>query len=107
MFLLFFSWKFIVKYQPEFLELILNTHLYIYFFLYFRQNVLQEGKLEKSMITFAINHPRWQTDPLQTDLLTSIAKPTDLEQEQSFINLQKRYKHILSISEILCKSMKL
>eukprot|EP00494_Astrolonche_serrata_P028636 UN28903 len=38
---------------------------------------LKDGKLEKSIVTFAMNHPRWQTDPIQTDLLLSVAEMGD------------------------------
>jgi len=73
-----------INYQPHVEEELAKSYNH-------PSTVLNEGKLEKSMITFAINHPRWQTDPLQTDLLTHIAEPQDNEQEQSFINLQRSH----------------
>jgi len=54
---------------------------------------LKSGKLEKSMVTFAMNHPTWQTDPLQADLLRSVVEDEveQMKAERSLLVGQSRF----------------
>jgi len=48
---------------------------------------LKEGKMEKSVVTFAMNNPNWKTDEKQTNLLASVVEiiPDNLNQPNCFL----------------------